>query len=375
MLSTRIGRKYQTRAAKVAFAIVCLLFVDQLINLQFRSGSQYYVASDCDKCLGASSAPPVISCNSCFPKVGEPLIVNPKTCALSKRYGVSGVLVVVLSKFSNLDHRNAIRETWGQRGSNDLDHFLLLFILGRETVQENNQKIKEESDAHGDIFQTGVQEDYRTVTKKLVSAFRWISENCRHFDYVVKVDDDVYLNRAKLNDHLLNQQNTADISCPLCQYCKPIRDASSKWFVPYDQYPYDYYPDYCFGPFYAMSFSNLNQIVTNLENVPYFDIEDVFLTGLVAHKAQLHREHLPSVVNIKKDFNQDIVLFSPCLFKNHVVASHGNSPCHLRRVWQQVREASCPTPGDLPDKEAIARFGHCRFFCWIGFITQPRDTC
>ena len=57
-----------------------------------------------------------------------------------------------------------------------------------------------------------------------------------------------------------------------------------KWFVPHDLYPYVYYPDYCFGPFYALSFANLYKIFQNIENVPYFDIEDVYLTGLVAEK-------------------------------------------------------------------------------------------
>ena len=62
----------------------------------------------------------------------------------------------------------------------------------------------------------------------------------------------------------------------------PFREG--KWFVSHDLYPYDYYPDYCYGPFYALSFSNLFKIVHNIENVPYFDIEDVYLTGLVAEK-------------------------------------------------------------------------------------------
>ena len=145
--------------------------------------------------------------------------------------------------------------------------------------------------------------------------------------------------------------------------------------MPHDLYPYVYYPDYCYGPFYALSFSNLYKIVKNIENVPYFDIEDVYITGLIAEKvswmacglgrsfylilshtcsgrqwgrdrvgyfdvgfgmsqsqgsislldinrmifetfkANVRRAHLHSVVNVRNYFPSDKTYFSPCLFK------------------------------------------------------------
>jgi len=336
--------------------LTILVFVLYLVWNGFRLGNISKRPASIDL-----SSPKNLSCVSCFQPKSKPLIADETSCPRRKVKSPSpSILVFVLSTISHFEQRQAIRETWGNR-SDDL--LRIIFVLGQEADEESNLKVKEEHDLYGDIYQDSAMEQYRTVTRKMISSLKWIADHCAHYDYLVKLDDDVYLNRDKLFNYVSRLPYSSSISCHLCRNCPVLREG--KWFVSHDLYPYDYYPDYCYGPFYALSFSNLFKIVHNIENVPYFDIEDVYLTGLVAEKANIRRVHLPSVVNVRNYLSSDITYFSPCLFKNHVVASHGYSPAQLRRVWRRIKDSSCPQPWTKNDTEAIEREGRCRSLCWM----------
>uniref|UniRef100_A0A1I8GBG9 Hexosyltransferase n=1 Tax=Macrostomum lignano TaxID=282301 RepID=A0A1I8GBG9_9PLAT len=63
---------------------------------------------------------------------------------------------------------------------------------------------------------------------------------------------------------------------------KPIRNRRHKWYVAYEEWPGDRYPDYCKGFGYVMSFGLIEKLHQCAKWRRYFWIDDVFVSGDLA---------------------------------------------------------------------------------------------
>ena len=139
------------------------------------------------------------------------------------------------------------------------------------------------------MYFSDVQDTYRTVPLKLISAFYWLIKSAdlkkSNLQWILKLDDDILLNLYSL-ETLLSQLNPTKSSI-YCNYYSdgtPFIDSASKWFVSYDEYPYSLYPPYCQGALYLMNFQTLKTIYNLLEEEyhrNYIWVEDVLFTGIV----------------------------------------------------------------------------------------------
>lgn len=79
------------------------------------------------------------------------------------------------------------------------------------------------------------------------------------------------------------------------KFCKakPISDVTSKWYAPNYMYSGEYYPDYLSGTAYVMTFETAQRLYKGSLKTPLFHLEDVYLTGFVADKIKLKRQHHP----------------------------------------------------------------------------------
>jgi hypothetical protein len=117
---------------------------------------------------------------------------------------VRSVFIAVISATGNFEKRSKIRETWKnhidlvlQKGLLGKIHFG--FILGQpENLQgkskEIQEKIQDENDNFGDIIQIEMMDFYRNLPLKMAGLLNWVISNCRQVDFVLKIDDDMYLN-------------------------------------------------------------------------------------------------------------------------------------------------------------------------------------
>ena len=119
------------------------------------------------------------------------------------RYAPSGsgpsFLVVVISAPNYFHKRDIIRRTWLRhlQMQSDLDLMDLSgfgFIVGLTEDCETQKRIEEESETYGDILQIEMLDDYYNLTLKVVGLLNWINDHCSRVDFVLKVDDDVYVN-------------------------------------------------------------------------------------------------------------------------------------------------------------------------------------
>lgn len=74
---------------------------------------------------------------------------------------------------------------------------------------------------------------------------------------------------------------------------KPISDVTSKWYAPNYMYSGEFYPDYLSGTAYVMTFEAAQRLYKGSLMTPLFHLEDVYLTGFVADKIKLKRQHHP----------------------------------------------------------------------------------
>lgn len=74
---------------------------------------------------------------------------------------------------------------------------------------------------------------------------------------------------------------------------RPISDVTSKWYAPMYMYSGEFYPDYLSGTAYVMRLESAQRLYKGSLTTPLFHLEDVYLTGFVAEKIKLKRQHHP----------------------------------------------------------------------------------
>ncbi len=115
---------------------------------------------------------------------------------LEEQESKSVLLLLVISHVGNFARRKAIRATYGSQCKR-AENCAILFVVGRDSgINLNEAEL-----AEGDLLVANVTEKYNNLAFKLRWAYRYLVEiynaNFSRADFVVKVDDDVYLNLAR----------------------------------------------------------------------------------------------------------------------------------------------------------------------------------
>ncbi|XP_069114668.1 UDP-GalNAc:beta-1,3-N-acetylgalactosaminyltransferase 1-like [Argopecten irradians] len=202
-------------------------------------------------------------------------------------------VIVVLSQASNVERRNAIRQTWGQEEMQRKYNFSLYFIVG----VEKNVDTKKLHDENVDIIQVDVKEHYYGITAKVIEAFNWVTHHCFESSYFFKVDDDVYFDLrffkeiGRYDEHLKFKN--------ILGFCylsgtRPFR-LISKFRVSYEDYPFRMYPPYCGGPGYLMTIDTARKIYQEMRYSKQYLLEDVYV-GMLAYKQGFSVKHIDNFV-------------------------------------------------------------------------------
>ena len=110
------------------------------------------------------------------------------------------LFIGIISAPNYFDKRQLLRETWLRHVNDPHYHRGLIdvvgfgFILGQTSNATIQSQIEEESRKHGDILQVEMDDSYRNLTRKSVAFLNWVNTNCPHVDFVMKIDDDGYIN-------------------------------------------------------------------------------------------------------------------------------------------------------------------------------------
>lgn len=190
-------------------------------------------------------------------------------------------VVLVHSSPDHEAHRRAIRGTWGRRAH-------VVFLLGETNSSAVQDALYRENDAHHDLVQGAFLDSYRNLTYKHVLGLKWITYHCPDARYVIKVDDDVFVNTPFLEEFLTRELSPAGarrlVMCDVMYDAMVKRSYRSKWHVSHHEYPDRHYPDYCMGWAILYSPDSVFRLYREAQRSDYFWIDDVHVTGTLLGK-------------------------------------------------------------------------------------------
>lgn len=281
-------------------------------------------------------------------------------------------VVLVHSAPSGFQKREVIRETWGNYDSRSL----LLFLVGTVNSTEMQKKIDEEFEVrnlkivlkfmkilqnilqmdkmslyffffqikvNGDLIQGNFFDTYQNMTYKHVMAFKWFLYNCPEVNYLLKTDDDVFVNTPLLYDVLEQVSNQSRetkpgqlLICTEINRPKVKRSFRSKWHISFKAYQEKYYPNYCSGFSILYSADVVFQIYNQTQNLPYFWIDDVQVTGFA--RSQLNITITPSdSLFLSKNQHTKVLNDDKKIYKSSFLFAQPDlTEQEIRKFWKNV---------------------------------------
>ncbi|RUS76058.1 hypothetical protein EGW08_016188 [Elysia chlorotica] len=271
------------------------------------------------------------------------------------------VYIIVPSSPQDEETRNAIRETWGSVGRSlkwpgkaiSLSS-RLTFVLGlmdKENSSLNTDMLLDSSiltKGHGfnnsktndggfqhktharedDILQFDMIDSYKNLTRKIVLAMQWVVSTCNGAQYILKVDQDVFVNVPLLLAFLKHHGKNNSIYGHIFNGGPVEREG--RWGASKLAYPPEKYPVYAAGTAYAVSRSAAETVLKLCPHFPYVPIEDAFITGVLASVGSVDRVHVAGFTH----FLEPKPL--PCAFINDKrYVGNGMTVFDLRRIWRR----------------------------------------
>uniref|UniRef100_A0A6M2D5B1 Hexosyltransferase n=1 Tax=Rhipicephalus microplus TaxID=6941 RepID=A0A6M2D5B1_RHIMP len=235
-------------------------------------------------------------------------------------------LFMVYSAPEYVEARSIIRRTW----ANDAKRYSgnkVLFLFGKPSNDRLQSALEFESQQYGDIVQESFMDTYRNLTLKTVMMLRWASQNCPQARFVVKIDDDCFPNLANFY-RAMHGQAEDTIYGELRHRDRPYREIGHKWYLSPEEFPRDVFPDYITGGMYVVGGRVVNLLYRATGQVPFFRVEDIYLTGMCAERAGITRVNLEGTYNLK--------LSTLCEYKKAIYGHHV-TPVEMNEVWHAMK--------------------------------------
>lgn len=232
--------------------------------------------------------------------------IEISSCREHNVHDLPRLFVAVISAPSYFEKRDIIRQTWLRQLQTDslVNLVGFGFIIGRTDDRDTQKKIESESSTYGDILQMDMVDVYYNQTLKVVGLLNWINDHCSRVDFLLKVDDDVYVNTRNLATVVKNLDpaeqsvyGTASDSIVrrgkiLYQYLlyhnlflNVSFSLDGKFEISLEVWPWSKYPAYSMGAAVLMPGSTMEPLLAACQTTPYFLFDDTYLIGLCTSKA------------------------------------------------------------------------------------------
>ena len=267
-------------------------------------------------------------CDKCFPHDFRYIIPNEEVCRRNNSEQIIDLFIMILTTAKNYQARDAIRTTWLTISKSNTANVRYIFLLGAVKNDNDQNAIIKEANTYHDIVQEDFVDVYMNLTYKTMMGFKYAATLCSHARFVLKTDEDMYINVPHLVTYLNTSskelQNKITGSCS--KAARPIRNSKSKWYASEKSYKEKMYPGFCSGTAYATSMTVVQKIYNISYTVPFFHLEDIYVSlclhligGSVIHNSR---------------FNIGRPKFNACLYKgDKLLSAHTLTPTMLRSIW------------------------------------------
>ncbi|XP_066266184.1 beta-1,3-galactosyltransferase 1-like [Branchiostoma lanceolatum] len=226
------------------------------------------------------------------------LINNPEKCGDNDVF----LLVMVTSIPRNHAQRLAIRNTWGNESNVQGTVIKTVFAVGMTSDASVQRSLEQENSVYKDIIQENFIDSYRNLTIKTAMCLKWASGFCPMAKFVLKADDDTFVNVFNLVKHLAGLNATQArrfVTGRVYTGGKPVRKTymvhEKRWCLTRKDYPRDTFPRYPGGYAYVIS-NDITRLIYEVSlTVQYLFIEDVNL-GLCLEKLGIDPVHEERIV-------------------------------------------------------------------------------
>ncbi|XP_078083678.1 beta-1,3-galactosyltransferase 9 [Mustelus asterias] len=243
------------------------------------------------------------------------------------------LLAVVSSRAENLTRRELIRKTWANVSQVQGYGLLTLFAIGIPQTQATQEEINRENENHRDIIQGTFLDSANNVVLKTIMIVRWAVTFCSKVLFVLKSDEESFVNYRSLMEYLLSlKRHAEDLYIGRVHHqVRPIRDPLSKCYVPVSVYSRKYYPDFCSASAYVISQDVARKVFVVSMAMETSMPEDVFV-GICAQKAGVVPIHSSRFSGEKH------IRFNSCCYK-FIFSSFGMTKDELDKAWEEINDS------------------------------------
>lgn len=310
--------------------------------------------SRCSKNISAASIPDFSS----FPRDMQdflyyrhcrhfPMILDvPDKCGGAERSGDIFLLLVIKSPPVNYDRREVLRRTWAKERLQNGVWIRRVFLSGTkgDGVEKKrlNKLVQLEQQQHNDILQWDFVDSFFNLTLKQVLFLQWMDRNCPNVRFLMNGDDDVLAHTDNMVEYLKSLKDSDGSKHlfigNLMEYSPAIRESGSKYFVPADIYPSEYFPPYCSGGGYMLSGYTAHVIYNMSHSTDIITIDDAYM-GMCMEKAGLGPASHGGIKVYGHRSPDNTDPLDPCYFRDILIV-HRFLPLDLFLMWNSLHDPS-----------------------------------
>ena len=216
-------------------------------------------------------------------------------------------LVVLVSTHAlHTGRRKLIRYYWGNHSRWTTPfQWKVIFVTGFFSSFQKIQ-LHAEADTYKDTLIESVEEDFYTLSFKVMLGLKWVQANLK-YDFLLKCDDDVFVNIDRLMRLLLT---TRDQYFGQKMEFQPV-EREGRYGVSVEEHPSPIYDPFCSGGGFVLSHLTVSRMIPFFNWVNPLKIDDAYI-GKIVTKAGIKAIHYGgfSMYNFG------------CLFEKHLIVSH-----------------------------------------------------
>ncbi|XP_078356681.1 beta-1,3-galactosyltransferase 5-like isoform X1 [Oculina patagonica] len=198
------------------------------------------------------------------------------------------LLILVSTNVGNFDRRQLIRKTWGADFSIST-RWKTVFLLGKNSNDKEMEDASKESQIYGDIVQADYQEHFWNMSYKVVMGFEWSVKFCT-FDYLLKADDDVFVNTLGLMDFLTKYTTPRRKFYTGNIMVGSVVMRDGRYGVSREEFNGTTYKPYCSGGGYVLSRDVVEMVLSHFDVLKPLKIDDAYI-GILADRAGIKVTH------------------------------------------------------------------------------------
>ncbi|XP_005101679.1 uncharacterized protein LOC101848981 [Aplysia californica] len=266
------------------------------------------------------------------------LLNNPNACQGERDVDI---LYLVHAQPQSDEQRQGIRSTFVQSDVFKPFHIAYVFLVGRTTSPNFQNKLNREHEQYGDIVQGDFMDKPENATRKGIMGMEWAIQYCKSAKFIMKIDEDVFVDSDKLLRGLIPA--AAKVIGPRAMLCffnldAPIPRSGTRAFS-LDLFPHSStLRPHCRGFAVLMTRGVLSSLLAASRQTPFVHLEDVYLYGILPFLAGHIEVYDVGNKRAFHDFGMEVVnCYRDYRVKCPFVASKAFS-ARFTNLWDFVKE-------------------------------------